>query len=114
MRLSDLATNNRGGGWVSDLATKAAKAVEKISTPVRPDATRPARLDDMIGQSAVVAQLRVMIEAAKFRGTPVDHLLFTGPGGTGKTTLALMVQTEMGAPDVITTTAPALNIESLG
>ena len=49
---------------------------------------RPQRLDEFVGQAAARANLKVFIEAAKGRGEALDHVLFVGPPGLGKTTLA--------------------------
>jgi Holliday junction DNA helicase RuvB len=68
---------------------------------------RPRRLDDFVGQLTVKAQLQVAIEAATARGEPLDHVLLAGPPGLGKTSLAQIVATEMGAPFVMTA-GPAL------
>jgi len=58
---------------------------------------RPRRLADFVGQAELREHLAVMLEAAARRGQPVDHLLFAGPPGLGKTTLAGIVATEVGA-----------------
>ena len=60
-------------------------------------ALRPKRWDDYIGQEKVKNNLKIIIEAAKRREEPVDHLLFHGQAGLGKTTLAGLVASEMGA-----------------
>jgi Holliday junction DNA helicase RuvB len=68
---------------------------------------RPRHLEEFVGQGAVRSHLAIMLEAAKRRGEPADHLLFAGPPGLGKTTLAAIVATEMGA-GLRVTSGPAL------
>jgi Holliday junction DNA helicase RuvB len=68
---------------------------------------RPARLEEFVGQVQVKGTLKIAIEAAKKRGEPLDHLLFSGPPGLGKTTLAHIIAHEMGA-DIRATTGPVL------
>lgn len=68
---------------------------------------RPKRLADYIGQSSVKDNLEIFIEAAKQRGEPLDHVLFYGPPGLGKTTLAGVIATEMGVSLRITS-GPAI------
>ncbi|MEO1644722.1 MAG: Holliday junction branch migration DNA helicase RuvB, partial [Chloroflexota bacterium] len=58
-------------------------------------ALRPQRLDDMIGQDSVRENLKIIIEAAQMRGEPIDHVLFYGPPGLGKTSLAHVIANEM-------------------
>ena len=70
-------------------------------------ALRPSRLDEFIGQSQVKASLQIAIDAAKQRGESLDHTLFFGPPGLGKTTLALLMAREMGV-QVRTTSGPVL------
>jgi len=60
-------------------------------------ALRPRSLDEFVGQGRVKQQLSVLLDGAEQRGEPVDHLLFSGPPGLGKTTLAQIVALEMGA-----------------
>jgi holliday junction DNA helicase RuvB len=57
---------------------------------------RPSRFDDFIGQTKLKENLRVYVEAAKRRNGPLDHVLFCGPPGLGKTTLSLILAQEMG------------------
>jgi len=68
---------------------------------------RPIRLQDYIGQEKVVSALRILITAAKQRGEPLDHVLFYGPPGLGKTTLAVIISHEMGV-HIKVTSGPAI------
>ena len=68
---------------------------------------RPASLDEYIGQEKIKQNLRVFIEAAKSRGEALDHCLFYGPPGLGKTTLAGIIASEMGV-NIKLTSGPAI------
>ena len=68
---------------------------------------RPQSLQDYIGQKTATDNLKVFIEAAKLRGEPLDHVLFYGPPGLGKTTLAGIIANEMGV-DIRITSGPAI------
>ena len=68
---------------------------------------RPKTLDEYLGQERVKSNLRVLIEAAKSRNEPLDHVIFSGPPGLGKTTLAGVLAGEMGSK-LHTTSGPAI------
>lgn len=59
-------------------------------------AVRPSSLVEFVGQERIKEQLGLVIEGARMRGEPVDHILFSGPLGLGKTTLAGILANEMG------------------
>ena len=65
-------------------------------------ALRPLKFHDFSGQSAVVDNLEVFVEAAKYRGEPLDHTLLHGPPGLGKTTLSNIIANELGVGFKIT------------
>lgn len=72
------------------------------------DELRPSRLEDVIGQSAVVERIRILLEAARIRNEPLGHLLLDGPPGLGKTTLATVIPKELGT-DFQITAGPSLS-----
>jgi Holliday junction DNA helicase RuvB len=88
---------------ISDLETRF------FSPPRDPDdlTLRPTTLDGFIGQEKVREKLHIYMQAAKGRKEPLDHILFYGPPGLGKTTLAGIIAREMGG-QLRTTTGPAL------
>ena len=68
---------------------------------------RPKDFDNYIGQSELKETLKIVLEASKLRNKPLDHMLFYGPPGLGKTTIAGVIASQMGV-DIRITSAPAL------
>ncbi len=87
----------------TEITTPRALEGEKVSEA----ALRPQRMAEFVGQSKVKESLGIYIEAALKRKEPLDHTLFYGPPGLGKTTLALLIANELGV-DIKTTSGPAL------
>src|SRR6185369_3490054 len=75
--------------------------------PALDAALRPSRLDEFVGQTQVKASLQIAVEAARARREPLDHILFFGPPGLGKTTLAMLMAREMGV-QLRTSSGPVL------
>ncbi|MDR0308237.1 MAG: Holliday junction branch migration DNA helicase RuvB [Chitinispirillales bacterium] len=71
------------------------------------NALRPERFSDFIGQEAIKENLRIFVEAAQRRGEALDHVLFCGPPGLGKTTLSRILANELGV-GIQTTSGPVL------
>jgi len=91
-----------------------ARARSEVTTPdVLPEersaeaSLRPSRLDEFVGQAKVKENLQIAIDAARGRGEPLDHALFFGPPGLGKTTLAILLAREMGV-SIRTSSGPVL------
>ncbi len=72
------------------------------------DELRPSRLEDVVGQAAVVERIRILLQAAGKRQEPLGHLLLDGPPGLGKTTLATVIPKELGT-DLQITSGPSLS-----
>ena len=68
---------------------------------------RPSMLQDYVGQTKAKENLKIFIEAAKSRNEPLDHVLFYGPPGLGKTTLSIIIANEMGV-NIKITSGPAI------
>jgi len=92
-----------GSVYSSDVLTAQADSLERAAE----SALRPRSLEEFIGQQRVRDQLGLVLKAAAARGGTADHVLFAGPPGLGKTTLAMIVAQEMGVPLRITS-GPAL------
>ena len=78
-----------------------------VEEEVAHSALRPRRLSEFVGHRPLVEKLRISIDAALQRGEPIDHIIFYGPPGLGKTTLAHIVAHEMRAP-LVTASGPAI------
>jgi Holliday junction DNA helicase RuvB len=91
----------------------SSRHVEVTTPAALPDegsvetALRPSRLDEFVGQPQVRASLQIAIDAARQRGEALDHVLFFGPPGLGKTTLSMLMAREMGV-QCRTTSGPVL------
>jgi len=77
-------------------ANESLNATEQSDDQAFDRSLRPTRFDDFVGQNQIKDNLRIFVEAARRRGEPVDHTLFCGPPGLGKTTLALILASERG------------------
>ncbi len=95
---ADVAAPERGA--ISPVAQAAEKEVDA--------ALRPRRFDEYVGQPALLDNLRVFVKAALKRGDALDHMLFAGPPGLGKTTLAYVIAEELGVKLHITS-GPAID-----
>jgi Holliday junction DNA helicase RuvB len=91
-----------------------AEPTEDLVDPaVHPDdrdveaSLRPKRLDEFVGQPKVREQLHLVLESARRRNRPPDHVLLSGPPGLGKTSLAMIIAAELGAP-IRVTSGPAI------
>lgn len=78
-----------------------------VGEPVADRSLRPRALAEFVGQDRLKENLAIMIQAASMRAEPLEHLLFYGPPGLGKTTLANLLARELGV-ELITTSGPAL------
>lgn len=84
------------------ISTQITEEDEKIENNLRPQF-----LNDYVGQAALKEKLKIYIEAAKQRKEPLDHVLFYGPPGLGKTTFATVIANEMGV-NIKITSGPAI------
>ena len=93
------APPGRCGEPAGGAAAGAGRPVAAVADPVEAAeevSLRPRRLAEFVGQAQLKEHLEIVLEAARRRSQPVDHLLFAGPPGLGKTTLAGIVAAEMG------------------
>ena len=101
-------STSSGGGLGRQTPTARAVSGELTGEDIDVERSlRPQSLSEYCGQERVVENLRVLIQAARARGEALDHVIFSGPPGLGKTTLAGIVANEMGAR-LRTTSGPAI------
>ncbi len=103
------------------MAIQSTKHIDENPRPVSPKqqeidilaeiSLRPKKLDEYIGQRQMKEHLKVAIESAKIRKTPLEHILFYGPPGLGKTTISTIIAHEMWAP-IKSTSGPAIEKQS--
>ena len=95
-RAESVQDGSRGLGATADPAGRTIAASEQADDSGFDRLFRPTSLDEYVGQEHHKSNLRVFIEAARRRKEPLDHILFCGPPGLGKTTLAYIIAREMG------------------
>ena len=104
---SDASSASMGASTNGSRGPRAVSS-ELTSEDLEVDRTlRPQQLEDYCGQEHIKQSLRILIEAAQSRGECLDHVIFSGPPGLGKTTLASVIANELGA-QIKTTSGPAI------
>lgn len=80
----------------NDVASRVVAPEETVEEAFLASSLRPRSFDEYVGQHAVVDNLKIAIDAAKRRNEPLEHILFYGPPGLGKTTLAALIARDLG------------------
>src|SRR5215472_2537370 len=106
-RVGDPGHNGSGQVAPDSSADRVVSALADSDDRVVEAALRPRQLSELIGQNRVREQLALVLEGALRRGRVPDHVLLSGPPGLGKTTLAMIIAAELGAPLRITS-GPAI------
>ena len=104
---AELAARREHQGRRENLDTELVSSLADADERVIESALRPKRLTEFTGQVRVREQLSLILQSALRRGRPPDHVLLAGPPGLGKTTIAMIVAAELGAPLRITS-GPAI------
>ncbi|MDD5213384.1 MAG: Holliday junction branch migration DNA helicase RuvB [Candidatus Gracilibacteria bacterium] len=94
-----------------DKGDRIIQATEKVEDIVSENTLRPRILGDYVGQEAIKKHLQVSISAARIRGESLEHIVFYGPPGLGKTTLSNIVASEMGV-NLKISSGPAIEKQS--
>ena len=104
---ADIATPAEAGAPRTNAHPRVPVLPQKVAEDSHEESLRPKTIDDYAGQKDLKAVLSIKVAAAKARTEPLDHLLFYGPPGLGKTSISLILAQEMGV-NIHLTTAPAL------
>lgn len=91
--------------------TRVVKPTVREEDIISEVSLRPRKLDEYVGQEQMKIHLKVAIESAKIRKTPLEHILFYGPPGLGKTTISTIIAHEM-ASAIKSTSGPAIEKQS--
>ena len=91
--------------------TRVVKPTVREEDIINEVSLRPRKLDDYVGQEQMKVHLKVAIESAKIRKTPLEHILFYGPPWLGKTTISTIIAHEMSA-SIKSTSGPAIEKQS--
>jgi holliday junction DNA helicase RuvB len=104
---ADAADAARVPGRPADAPDRVVSPLAEVDDQLIEGALRPKRLAELVGQGRVREQVSLVLQGALGRGKPPDHMLLSGPPGLGKTTIAMIIAAELGAPLRITS-GPAI------
>ena len=104
---ADEAAAEQVPGFPAESPDRVVSPLAEIDDRLIEGALRPKRLAELVGQARVREQVSLVLQGALGRGKPPDHMLLSGPPGLGKTTIAMIIAAELGAPLRITS-GPAI------